>query len=213
MVAKLVERALELPAVYNLNQVVGQATVRRYRRLLTEEVPYSEQTSIVDLGCGTGSTSDVVVGRYSGIDINPSYIGTAQRRYPNASFHHMDCTKLALPDGSFDLATSIATTHHLDDVQLEAMTLEALRVVRPGGAFHVIDAILPINRRAYAKELFFRMDRGQFPRRLEELMRVVSRQASVIHQRVLTGPLHDVAYLRVVPKDTNINVPLVDGSK
>jgi ubiquinone/menaquinone biosynthesis C-methylase UbiE len=200
MLRKAVERALEVPAVYSFNQFIGQATVRRYRRLLAEEVPCDATTSILDLGCGTGSTSRVVVGRYSGVDINPSYVETAQRRHPDAKFFEMDCSKLAFPDASFDLATTIATTHHLTDAGLEAMTLEALRVVRPGGAFHLIDAILPINRRAFAKEFFFRMDRGRFPRRIEELAAVVSRRAEVVHRRVLTGPLHDVAYLRIVPK-------------
>jgi ubiquinone/menaquinone biosynthesis C-methylase UbiE len=199
MLRKAIERALELPAVYSVNQFVGQATVRRYRELLAEEVPCDKTTSILDLGCGTGSTARVVTGRYSGVDINPSYIETARRRHPDAEFFQMDCSKLAFPDGTFDLATSIATTHHLTDAELEAMTLEALRVVRPGGAFHIIDAILPISRRAFAKEFFFRMDRGRFPRQIEELVSVVSRRAEVIHQRVLIGPLHDVAYLRIVP--------------
>jgi ubiquinone/menaquinone biosynthesis C-methylase UbiE len=200
MLRKAVERALELPAVYSVNQFIGQTTVRRYRQLLAEEVPCDANTSVLDLGCGTGSTSRVVVGRYSGVDINPSYIETAQRRHPHAKFLQMDCSKLGIPDASFDLAMTIATTHHLTDAELEAMTLEALRVVRPGGAFHLIDAILPINRRAYAKEWFFRMDRGRFARQLEELAGVVSRRGEVIHRRVLHGPLHDVAYLRIVPK-------------
>jgi ubiquinone/menaquinone biosynthesis C-methylase UbiE len=203
MLRRAVERALELPAVYSVNQFIGQATVRRYRQLLTEEVPCEATTSVLDLGCGTGSTSRVVVGRYSGVDINPSYIEAAQRRHPHAEFFQGDCSRLAFADGSYDLATSIATTHHLTDAELEAMTLEALRVVRPGGAFHIIDAILPINRKAFAKEIFFRMDRGRFPRQLDELTGVVSRRADVIHRRVQTGPLHDVAYLRIVPRRTN----------
>ena len=204
MLRRAVERALEFPAVYSVNQFIGQATVRRYRQLLTEEVPCDATTSMLDLGCGTGSTSRVVVGRYSGVDINPSYIETAQRRHPHAKFFQGDCSRLAFPDASFDLATSIATTHHLTDAELEAMTLEALRVVRPGGAFHIIDAILPINRKAFAKEMFFRMDRGRFPRQLDELTGVVSRRADVIHRRVLTGPLHDVAYLRIVPRGAQV---------
>ena len=57
------------------------------------------------------------------------------------------------------------------------MTIEALRVVRPGGAFHIIDAILPVSRRAFAKEMFFRMDRGRFPRYLDELTNVRGRAA------------------------------------
>jgi ubiquinone/menaquinone biosynthesis C-methylase UbiE len=210
MLRRAVERALELPAVYSVNQFVGQATVRRYRRLLAEEVPCDATTSVLDLGCGTGSTSRVVVGRYSGVDINPSYIETAERRHPHAKFFEMDCSKLAFPDASFDLATTIATTHHLNDAELEAMTLEALRVVRPGGAFHIIDAILPLNRRAFAKEFFFRMDRGRFPRQLDELAGVVSRRGDVVHRRVLSGPLHDVAYLRIVPKGSIAQTP--DGA-
>jgi ubiquinone/menaquinone biosynthesis C-methylase UbiE len=200
MLRRAVERALEFPAVYSVNQFIGQATVRRYRQLLAEEVPCDATTSMLDLGCGTGSTSRVVVGRYSGVDINPSYIETAQRRHPHAKFFQGDCSRLAFADGSFDLATSIATTHHLTDAELEAMTLEALRVVRPGAAFHIIDAILPVNRKAFAKEMFFRMDRGRFPRQLDELAGVVSRRADVVHRRVLTGPLHDVAYLRIVSR-------------
>lgn len=200
MLRRAIDRALEIPAVYSVNQFFGQATVRRYRRLLTEEVPCDESTSILDLGCGTGTTSRVVVGRYSGVDINPSYIEAAQRHHPKAKFYQMDCSRLGFTDASFDLATTIATTHHLNDAELEAMTLEALRVVRPGGAFHLIDAILPLNRRAFAKEFFFRMDRGRFPRQLDELVGVVSRRADVVRRRVLIGPLHDVAYLRIVPR-------------
>jgi ubiquinone/menaquinone biosynthesis C-methylase UbiE len=211
MLRRAVEHALEHPAVYSVNQFIGGATVRRYRRLLAEEVPCDGTTTVLDLGCGTGSTSRVVVGRYSGVDINPSYIEAAQRRHPHAEFFQMDCSKLAFPDASFDLATSIATTHHLTDAELEAMTLEALRVVRPGGAFHLIDAILPMNRRAFAKEMFFRMDRGRFPRRLEQLAGVVSRRADVVHRRVLTGPLHDVAYLRIVPRGAIVQTPPDSG--
>ena len=135
MIRKAIDRALELPAVYNLNQFFGQSTVRRYRTLLAEEVPCDTDTSLLDLGCGTGVTAGVVIGRYSGVDINPDYVDTARRRYPHAEFFAMDCSKLGFPDASFDLATTIATTHHLTDAELESMTLEALRVVRPGGRF------------------------------------------------------------------------------
>jgi ubiquinone/menaquinone biosynthesis C-methylase UbiE len=213
MLRKAIYRALELPAVYRANQFIGQTTVRRYRQFLTEEVTSDENLSIVDLGCGTGSTSREVVGRYFGVDINPSYIEAAKRRYPSAEFFYMDCSKLEFPDASFDAATSIATTHHLNDAQLEAMTTEALRVVRTGGAFHLIDAILPINRRAIAKEIFFRMDRGRFPRRLEELTDVVSRRGDVVRQRVLHGPVHDVAYLRIVPRGASAGMPAARGAR
>ena len=94
MIRKAIERALEHPAIYNINQFFGQSTVRRYRALLAEEVPCDADTSVLDLGCGTGVTAGVVTGRYSGVDINPDHIDTAQRRYPHAKFFTMDCSKL-----------------------------------------------------------------------------------------------------------------------
>jgi ubiquinone/menaquinone biosynthesis C-methylase UbiE len=207
MFRRLLDRALEIPVVYNLNQFVGDVTVRRYRLLLRDEVPIDENSTVLDIGCGTGTTSTVVRGHYSGVDVNPDYVSFAQRNYPNATFYNMDCSNLALPDGSFDFVTTIATTHHLSDAELEAMTSEALRVVKPGGALHLIDAILPVNPRDYGKEFFFRIDRGRFQRKVDELVDVVSRRGRVVHRRVLIGPLHDVAYLRIVPKEMAAEQP------
>jgi ubiquinone/menaquinone biosynthesis C-methylase UbiE len=198
MLRKALERVLELPAVYDLNQFIGQPTVRRYTQLLVEEVPISAETKVLDLGCGTGATRKLIPGNYVGIDINPDYIASAKRIRSGGEFIAMDATKLSFPDASFDQVISVATTHHLDGEQLQAMALEALRVVRPGGAFHIIDAILPVNPRDRAKEMFFRMDRGRFPRKLEDLVATVSRAAGVARTRVLNGPMHDVAYLKVV---------------
>lgn len=198
MLRKALERVLELPAVYDLNQFIGQPTVRRYTQLLVEEVPLSAETKILDLGCGTGATRKLIPGNYVGIDINPDYIASAKRIRDGGEFMAMDATKLSFPNASFDQVISVATTHHLDGEQLKAMALEALRVVRPGGAFHIIDAILPVDPRDRAKEMFFRMDRGRFPRKLEDLVATVSRAAGISRTRVLKGPMHDVAYLKVV---------------
>lgn len=198
MLRKALERVLELPAVYDLNQFIGRPTVRRYTQLLVEELPLSAETKVLDLGCGTGATRKLIPGSYVGIDINPDYVASAKRIRSGGEFIAMDATKLSFPDASFDQVISVATTHHLDGEQLQAMALEALRVVRPGGAFHIVDAILPVNPRDRAKEIFFRMDRGRFPRRLEDLVTTLSRAVGVTRTRVLNGPMHDVAYLKVV---------------
>lgn len=198
MLRKALERVLELPAVYDLNQFIGHSTVRRYTQLLVAEVPLSADTKVLDLGCGTGATRKLIPGHYVGIDINPDYVASAKRIRSGGEFIAMDATKLSFPDASFDQVISVATTHHLDGGQLQAMALEALRVVKPGGAFHIIDAILPVNPRDRAKEMFFRMDRGRFPRKLEDLVATVSGVAGVARTRVLNGPMHDVAYLKLV---------------
>jgi SAM-dependent methyltransferase len=173
--------------------------VQRYTRLVREELALTPETSVLELGCGTGASRKMMPARYCGIDINPDYVAAAKRAHVDGEFVHMDATRLAFAPASFDEVISVATTHHLDDDQLGSMTREALRVVRAQGAFHIVDAILPMDPRHRAKEVFFKMDRGRFARRLEQLVGVVSRTATVERKRVLTGPLHDVAYLKVVP--------------
>lgn len=200
MLRKALDRMLEHPVVYNLNRLVAQPTVNRFTTLISEEIPMGAETSVLDLGCGTGSSRYLVPGRYCGIDINPAYVAAAKKNHPNDEFVAMDATRLTFGDASFDEVFTVATTHHLDDSQLQAMILEALRVVRRGGAFHIVDGILPLSARDRAKEMFFKMDRGRFARRIEKLVSVASRAAHVERHRVLTGPLHDVAYLRVVPR-------------
>jgi SAM-dependent methyltransferase len=200
MLRSSVDHLLELPSIYKVNQLIGRPTVNRYCQFLAEEVPRGADMSTLDIGCGVGSYRPWFAGPYCGIDINPLYIKTAQNNYTDARFIAMDCGKLSLPDQSFDNAISIATSHHLDDNELRGMVSEALRVTSRDGAFHIIDAILPLDHKSRVKEWFFRRDRGRFPRRLHELHAAISRNATITRQRTLVGPLHDVAYLRVTQR-------------
>jgi SAM-dependent methyltransferase len=111
----------------------------------------------------------------------------------------MDCTRLGFPERSFDEVVTIATTHHLDDAQLARMVGEALRVCRPGGHLHIIDAILPVSPNFLFKRVWFRLDRGAFPRTTDDLVAGVEQAGRVIRRNMLTGPLHDTIYLRVAP--------------
>jgi SAM-dependent methyltransferase len=184
-------RLLERGDVYALNQLIAKPTTDRFRQLLSR-VP--KRSSVLDLGCGIGNYRSCFPGDYTGIDINPAYIERA-RAIMSGRFETMDCAALAFPNESFDDVVSIATTHHLNDEQFRAMIAEALRVCRPGGHFHVVDAILPVSPNFLLKTIWFRLDRGGFPRRLEELTRVIVRDARIVRHNVLTGPLHDTVYI------------------
>jgi len=82
------------------------------------------------------------------------------------------------------------------DRQVERMVAEAIRVCRPGGHFHVIDAILPVAPNVF-KTALFRLDRGNHPRTLAHHLAVIGRAARIVEHQVLTGPLHDTAYARL----------------
>ena len=88
-------------------------------------------------------------------------------------------------------------THHLHDELLAAMVREGLRVSKDKGAFHIVDAILPVSRRAPFKRWFFLQDRGGHQRTLEQMTSILSKSAYLTRVDVLTGPLHDVAYFRL----------------
>jgi ubiquinone/menaquinone biosynthesis C-methylase UbiE len=110
----------------------------------------------------------------------------------------MDCARLSFGDGMFDEVVTIATLHHIADADIPQMIAEALRVGRPTGHFHIVDAIMPVNRNPL-KSLIFRLDRGDYPRTLEQHLAVIGRAAPIVAHDVLTGPVHDTVYVRVGP--------------
>jgi ubiquinone/menaquinone biosynthesis C-methylase UbiE len=109
----------------------------------------------------------------------------------------MDASRLGFGDDVFDGAICIATLHHLTDDLVRSMIKEALRVVAPGGALHIIDPVLPLDPRARLKRLVFENDRGRFQRTVSELTGLVGAEGLVAQQDLHRGVLHDVAYFRI----------------
>jgi hypothetical protein len=77
------------------------------------------------------------------------------------------------------------------------MVRDALRVLKPGGALHVIDPIWPVSSRAVVKRVLFSQDRGRFQRTVAQLTSLLARQARVSRVDVRSGVLHDVYYARL----------------
>ena len=189
-------KLLELSGAYALNQRIGKPTTDRFRRLVARNVSMPHAGRILDLGCGIGNYRDSFIGDYYGIDIHAEYIEQARTRL-NGRFAVMDCTKLNFSDGFFDNVVTIATTHHLDDVQFVQMVQESLRVCTSAGRLHVVDAILPVTPSFVFKRLWFSMDRGAFPRRLEHMLQLAEAAGFVTHHEINPGPLHDTAYIQI----------------
>jgi ubiquinone/menaquinone biosynthesis C-methylase UbiE len=192
-------RVLELAGGFALQQKLGEKTLERYRRHIARNLTATADRHVLDIGCGIGSFRPCFAGAYTGIDINPAYITEARGRY-GASFEAMDCTRLGFADRSFDEVVTIATLHHIDDGEVAHMVAEALRVCRPGGYFHIIDAILPIAPNLF-KTVLFRLDRGNYPRNLARHLAVIGNAGRILEHQVLTGPLHDTVYVRVARSD------------
>jgi SAM-dependent methyltransferase len=91
---------------------------------------------LLDVGCGTGQLGAHLAGpgyEVSGVDLSPGMLASAVRRGLAGAFAAFS-TALPFAEGSFDLALTVATLHHLETPVRVAFTIrEMARVVRPGG--------------------------------------------------------------------------------
>ena len=110
---------------------------------------------VLDVGTGAGAFAIALaplVREVVGVDIVPELLEQAQKRaerFPNATFVEGDATKLPFDYGSFDLAGTLRTLHHI--ARPELAMAELVRVTRPRGRVLVIDQIAPVDPPAAAE--------------------------------------------------------------
>jgi len=101
----------------------------------------------LDAGCGAGALALALaplVREVVGVDRVPELLELARDRAPeNAAFVEADITELPFEDGSFDLAGTLRTLHHVHRPEL--VVAELCRVTRLGGRVLVIDQIAPLD--------------------------------------------------------------------
>jgi len=118
------------------------------QRVVRFVAPAGDERAL-DSGTGSGALAFALaphVREVVGVDLVPELLEQARKRaerLPNASFVEGDATKLPFEYGSFDLAGSLRTLHHIPRPEL-AMA-ELVRVTRPGGRLLVVDQIAPVD--------------------------------------------------------------------
>jgi len=104
---------------------------------------------VLDSGTGSGALAFALaphVREVVAVDLVPELLEQGRKRaegFPNVTFVEGDATKLALEYGSFDLACSLRTLHHI--ARPELAVAELARVTRLGGRVLVIDQIAPVD--------------------------------------------------------------------
>ena len=95
---------------------------------------------ILDVGCGTGQTSEAIArtmsgGEVTGIDSSPSMIEAASRKRAGAicRFEAALAERLPFDDESFDAAVSSHFFHHVPADLKRRAAAEMVRVLKPGG--------------------------------------------------------------------------------
>jgi ubiquinone/menaquinone biosynthesis C-methylase UbiE len=126
---------------------------------------------VLDSGTGSGALAFALaphVREVVAVDLVPELLDQGRRRggrFPNVTFVEGDATKLPFDYGSFDLAGSLRTLHHIDRPELAVA--ELARVTRPRGRVLVIDQIASVDPIA-AQELN-RFERARDPSHIRAL--------------------------------------------
>ena len=175
-IAERLSSVLKIPAAYRLFRwlVGGKSSWKIY---LTEYVKPVPGEKILDLGCGPADVlSYLPAVSYTGLDISPEYIRSAEKRF--GARGHFLCgdaglaTIQAAPD-HFDLVLATGVIHHLDDAEAANLFDLARRVLRPAGRLITYDGCYVPQQSRLARWLLAR-DRGKFVRTRDDYLQLAS---------------------------------------
>jgi demethylmenaquinone methyltransferase/2-methoxy-6-polyprenyl-1,4-benzoquinol methylase len=121
---------------------------RRFRELALTGLTLTPETQILDLCCGSGQATGVLV-EYSqnvtGLDASPLSLKRARNNVPQAQYVEGFAENMPFGDNSFDLVHTSAALHEMNPEQLQQILNEVYRVLKPGGIFTLVDFHSPTN--------------------------------------------------------------------
>jgi len=127
--------------------------VRMALRSTLSGIPINPSEHIVDLGCGTGNLSMVLLemlgpaGKVTAVDFSEAMVRVARVKIDDARVRWLvaDVTALSLSDDSVDRVICFSAWPHFPDPHAAACQIR--RILKPGGALHIlhIDSRAKIN--------------------------------------------------------------------
>ncbi len=120
----------------------------RFRRLALEGLEIQPEMQVLDLCCGSGQATQILVERshnVTGLDASPFAIKRAQQNVPQAQYVEAFAESMPFPDQQFDLVHTSAALHEMQPDQLHQILQEVNRVLKPGGIFCLVDFHAPSN--------------------------------------------------------------------
>ena len=125
-----------------------------FRQKLLKLADFKMGDRVLDLACGTGTFAAMVKARHpdvemTGLDADPNILALARKKARNdgvdIAFDEGRSDDMPYATGEFEVAFSSLFFHHLQTPEKLRSMAEVLRVLRPGGVFHVCDWGRPSN--------------------------------------------------------------------
>jgi ubiquinone/menaquinone biosynthesis C-methylase UbiE len=116
--------------------------VQLLEELASRSVGPLRELSVLDVGCGTGTTDGHLVdhvGSLRGVDISQEMLVLAAAAVPEASYEWYNGDKLPFPDGTFDVTVAICVLHHVPLSARFKFMAELHRATRDGGLVAVFE--------------------------------------------------------------------------
>lgn len=127
------------------NDVLSLGQTRLWRRAVTREIAPRPGMRILDLGAGTGTSSEPLADPGAEVvpaDFSEGMLAEGRRRRPDLPFTHADAMDLPFGDAEFDVVTISFALRNVADPVLALS--EMLRVTRPGGRLVLCEFSTPV---------------------------------------------------------------------
>jgi trans-aconitate 2-methyltransferase len=138
--ARMTETAPRLPGDWSPGDYLKFADERtRAARDLLAAVPLADAGKVIDMGCGPGNSTELLLARFpqaqiTGLDSSPAMLAEARRRLPRLRFEAAEADSWT-PQADVDLVFANAiyhwVPHHLEQLP------RVLAALRPGGVLAV----------------------------------------------------------------------------
>jgi ubiquinone/menaquinone biosynthesis C-methylase UbiE len=121
---------------------------QRLRRLALQGLAIQPNTQVLDLCCGSGQATAVLVTQsqaVTGLDASPRSLARARHNVPQATYVEALAEAMPFAEASFDLVHTSMALHEMTPSQRQQILQEVHRVLKPGGQFALIDFHPPQN--------------------------------------------------------------------
>lgn len=162
------EKYYDVDAFYNSISKNYTESIRRcvpqYSEMLhsifTYQKPDFNPKEILELGCGTGNLTQLIILRYpnakiTAIDISEEIINECKSRiaFQNIEFIKSDFKELELPQNTFDLIVSSISIHHINDEAKKVMFRKLYQAQPSKGVFSFCDQLRGETEYIYNKHI------------------------------------------------------------